>query len=141
MKTISIILILSLLHFSIGCQTHRKPSIPSMEEDDIKAYIATGERLNIMTKDSINYFFNSGTYQIVNDTLSGSGQRIIEDTLKDPEQLKIAIHDISRIQFDQIQMEEKRAKITPLTIGIVVVIGILATYGIYKMLTAFGSEK
>ena len=98
MKNISIILILSLLYSTFGCYTGNSPIT---KDDDLKDYLNEGTKLNIMTKDSVLYFFNAKTYKIVNDTLSGKGQRVIKNKKMDPEPIKIAVDDISQIQDDQ----------------------------------------
>jgi len=96
MKNISIILILSLLYSSIGCHT---TTATLKSEHNLSKHLDEGRKLNIVTKDSVVYFFNAGTYKIEDDTLIGNGQQVIQNQRQDPGPIKLNVEDISQIQY------------------------------------------
>ena len=76
---------------------------PITNRENINDYIAEGNKLAIRTKDNAIYFFNEHTYKVADDTLYGKGQWIIQNLKQDPEQIKIAVNNISQIRVTEYQ--------------------------------------
>ena len=122
MKSISIILILSLLHLYLGCYSTKL--IKADEEDgknEIRENLEDSSKdIIVKTYDSCTYMFNQNTYKMIEDTLQGTGCKIIPDSnfckIENPESeyeyltaekmsLEIVIIDlrnIKEIEFDEV---------------------------------------
>ena len=58
-----------------------------------------------MKMDSTEYFFNTKTYKVVNDTLKGNGQKVINGQKQSPESFEIPVNDILQVE---IEYQEER---------------------------------
>ena len=121
MKTLSIILILSLLHLSLACY-----STALIKENEGDSQNKIRERLEdssndivVKTYDSHAYQFNQDTYILAGDTLQGkgckivpdsnfckienqkSGYKYISDEKMSPEVIKIALRNIKEIESEE----------------------------------------
>jgi hypothetical protein len=94
MKGLSIILILSLLHYYLGCY-----STKTLKNQPACQYtLKESDPIYVKTKDRITYFYAPGTYKFENDTLYGYGQKLIWNEKQAPEPVKIACGDITQIE-------------------------------------------
>ena len=53
-----------------------------------------------MKMDSTEYFFNTKTYKVVNDTLKGNGQKVINGQKQSPESFEIPVNDILKVEIE-----------------------------------------
>jgi hypothetical protein len=132
MKSISIILVISLCYSWLGCYVSKKETIT--ENDELQNVLPEGDKLYLMKKDSTLYFFNAKTYTIVNDTLKGKGQRVIYNQKQSPEHFEISINDILKVEIDYIEEHplmwrpSTETKIIILAIGSVVTAILIAIF-------------
>jgi hypothetical protein len=119
MKNLSVILILSFLHYCLGCYSTK---VLKNEEAFVYSFEKT-EPIYVKTKERITYFYASGTYKLENDTLYGYGQRLVWDEKQPPEPVNIACTDI-------LQIEIKKSNYTPLiVVYTVVTVVVLVAFG------------
>ena len=122
-------LIISLCYCWFGCYVSKKKTIT--EKVELQDVLPKGEKLNLMKRDSTVYFFNAKTYTIVNDTLQGKGQRVIHKQKQSPEQFKISVNDILKVEIDYI--EEHPLMWRPSTETKIIIIAISAAIAVILM--------
>lgn len=103
MRSISIVLICSLLYSLMACHTTKQ--VTKMNE--IKRSLENGDELFIITNDSVRYDFNSPyNYRVENDTLVGDGKKMMDSYLGSPDSVELALADISYLEdeyFDGVK--------------------------------------
>ena len=128
MKSISIFLILCLLYSWFGCYISKQTIT---EKSELQNFLHKGDKLYLMNKDSIVYFFNSKTYKIVNDTLWGKGQMVIHWEKQSSEFIEIAVNDILNVNTEQSRIMSEKAESTitiiTATVGLIAVIILAVT--------------
>ena len=126
-KVICILLIICLLHSLLGCSGMTSTIT---RRDDIGIYLEKREKLTIMTKDSDSYFFNTNTYKVIGDSLSGKGQRIVQGKKDNPESIKIAVNDIIQIKYTA---EDNTGTLFIILLSLGLVVGIIYLAVSYEM--------
>lgn len=128
MKTIAIILILSLINIGFGCYSDVlvKPST-SFYGEELENY----PKIAVFTKDKTIYEFNQQQYKIENDSLYGLGSEVISDTFyaklggykRDnliPAHVELSLSDIENIEYEKLKKTETIIGIAALSIVVLV---------------------
>jgi hypothetical protein len=63
------------------------------------------DKILLKKTDLTEYFFNAKTYKVVNDTLKGIGQKVIDGQKQSPQSFEIPVNDILQVE---IEVQEKR---------------------------------
>ena len=97
MKTTAIILILSFMHYCIGCYTattlNEKKDFQDLADEDQPIYVTTNR--------GVEYFYPAGKYFVACDTIFGEG-RLNLYRKADIDTLAIAFNDIATIEYKEI---------------------------------------
>jgi hypothetical protein len=130
-KTITVILLISFLHFA-GCYSTETISIKEIEEGTEQ--IDFRGNISITTKDYNTYYFPAFQYQINNDTLYGTGTHITFGN-ELPFTGKIAMSDIVSINQEEVDAGSTTGLIVTLAIVGAAIVVIILTAGILSAIT------
>ena len=123
-KLITSILVVALLNL-LGCYSFESvtgPEYKQVEEEEGKP-----DEIYVKTKDYQEYHFSDSNYYVFNDTLYGN-EMLPLGAREKPLDRKIALSDISSIQFEYLNGETT----VLLVVGIVaIIVGLLAALGAY----------
>jgi len=123
MRSIAIILILSLLYYCLGCYN---TMVVKNEKEFQDAHQMNGE-INVITRNSITYFYDKNSYKFENDTLYGEGQMVTKQGWKNgPASIKIAFTDIEQIKIKQLD-PTRTSVFVVITGGVVIGLTIILT--------------
>jgi len=115
MKTISRVLILLILCSFTACHSTKIV----LQKDEIKDVLETDQGFYLYTENYETYYFLSPYhYRIVNDTLVGTGQVVIDKSMRSSEYVKIAIEDITKIEIEEL--DGTRTVIAVVAVGLIV---------------------
>jgi hypothetical protein len=103
MKSVSIILIISLCYTWFGCYTTKTKEV--WQRNELQYVLLKGDKIFLKKTDLTEYFFNAKTYKVVNDTLKGNGQKVINSQKQSPESFEIPLNDILQVE---IEYQEER---------------------------------
>ena len=98
MKVISVVLIFSLCYSWFGCYVTKKKEV--WQRNEVQYVLSKGDKIIVKKTDQTEYFFNAGTYKVVNDTLEGNGQQVIDGQKQSPESFLIPLDDILQVDIE-----------------------------------------
>jgi hypothetical protein len=95
MKKISIILILSFIHYCLGCYSTKILK----NEESCQHFYKPSDPIYVKTKERETYFYANGTYTFKNDTLYGYGRKVLGGHKHPPQQVTIPCDNIRQIEI------------------------------------------
>jgi hypothetical protein len=97
MKFKSAVLIVFLLYYLFGCYNIKILK----DRDEVRKTLESGREIYVKTKSKKTYYYKANSYQFVNDTLIGHGQKLIWEEKQEPDSIKISVANIEQVKYQE----------------------------------------
>ena len=95
MRKINIIIVITLINFSLSCSKN----LIIKDNDKMEKHLQEQQEVYVVRHDEIVYFFKENMYKMEDDTLFGEGQRITWGKKQKASFVKIAGSEIEHIEL------------------------------------------